>query len=552
MKKIKSKKGVTLITVGIAIIIMLILLTTLVYRSTKNTQLQKLDNLYNDIQLLNEKVALYYYKHGALPVAGTYTGDLPPTETLNPNDNGVYYIIDITALENVTLSNNPNIEDNIYIINERSQTIYFPKGVTIDGEAYYRLPELFAKIMTEADIAEELERLEEEERRNNFIFIMDIPDNNRTYQLGMGWSAIVDLTIDWGDGQSSTVTAYNDVNRAHTYANAGIYTIKISGVASNAFWFQHEQRLISIISGFPENMCPNVTSLASTFWNCTNLTSIPEGLFANCPNVTSFDSVFYQCTNLTSIPEGLFANCPNVTNFINSFRECSSLTGSIPEGLFANCPNVESFAGTFSYCSNLTNIPEGLFANNTNVTGFEGTFDSCGNLTGSIPEGLFANCPNVTRFDSVFAFCGNLTGSIPEGLFANCPDVTDFSGAFKYCYNLTSIPEGLFANCPEVTWFGEIFTGCRMTSIPEGLFANCPNVESFSKAFNGTRITSIPEGLFSNCPNVTDFNGTFYNCLYLGGNAPEIWNMPTVTNYSWCFYQCYGLSNYASIPSGWK
>jgi len=51
---------------------------------------------------------------------------------------------------------------------------------------------------------------------------------------------------------------------------------------------------------------------------------------------------------------------------------------------------------------------------------------------------------------------------------------------------------------------------------------------------------------------VTDFNGTFYNCLYLGGNAPEIWNMPTVTNYSWCFYQCYGLSNYASIPSGWK
>ena len=227
----KNQKGVTLITVGIAIIIMLILLTTLVYRSTKNTQLQKLDNLYNDIRLLNEKVSLYYYKHGALPVKEIYAGDLPPTEILNPNDNDVYYIIDITALENIKLSNNPNIEDNIYIINERSQTIYFPKGVTIDGDAYYRLPEEYAKIITEADIAEELERLEEEERRNNFIFVMNIPDSNKTYQLNIfNWYGItINLTIDWGDGQTSTVTAYNDVNRSHTYASEGSYTIKIAG-----------------------------------------------------------------------------------------------------------------------------------------------------------------------------------------------------------------------------------------------------------------------------------------------------------------------------------
>ena len=522
MKKIKSKKGVTLITVGIAIIIMLILLTTLVYRSTKNTQLQKLDNLYNDIQLLNEKVALYYYKHGALPVAGTYTGDLPPTETLNPNDNGVYYIIDITALENVTLSNNPNIEDNIYIINERSQTIYFPKGVTIDGEAYYRLPELFAKIMT-------AEEIEEEERRNNFIFVMNIPDNDRTYGLNTRWGT-VNLTIDWGDGQTSIVTAVGDGNNVHTYESAGIYTIKVSGVASGSFSFYNEQRLISIISGFPENMCPNATNLGDIFRECMNLTgSIPGDMFANCPNVTSFSYAFAGC-KITSIPENLFVNCTKATDFRYIFAGCVNIIGNIPENLFANCTSAVNFMYTFASCGNITgSIPENLFTNCPNVTNFMNTFGKCSNLSGSIPEGLFANCPNVTDFNNVFRECINLTGSIPEGLFANCTNVIDFGYAFYSCYNLTgSIPGGLFANCPNVTKF-------------DLTFYNCANLTG-----------SIPGGLFDNCPNVTTFSWTFASNSGLTGPAPELWNRANVTEPWGCFIGCFGLSNYASIPNDWK
>ena len=68
------------------------------------------------------------------------------------------------------------------------------------------------------------------------------------------------------------------------------------------------------------------TNFASCFRNCSALTSVPEGLFANNPNVTNFSYCFYYCYALTSIPEGLFANNPNVTNFTNCFRNCYALT----------------------------------------------------------------------------------------------------------------------------------------------------------------------------------------------------------------------------------
>ena len=89
------------------------------------------------------------------------------------------------------------------------------------------------------------------------------------------------------------------------------------------------------------------------FSNCTGLTAVPEGLFANRPGVTSFEGCFYDCTGLTAIPAGLFANCPAVTSFKDCFGVCTGLT-AVPEGLFANCPGVTSFEGCFYGCTGLT------------------------------------------------------------------------------------------------------------------------------------------------------------------------------------------------------
>ena len=48
--------------------------------------------------------------------------------------------------------------------------------------------------------------------------------------------------------------------------------------------------------------------------------------FVDYPNVTNFTNTFYDCRNLTTIPEGLFQHNTAVTNFTNTFNSCHNLT----------------------------------------------------------------------------------------------------------------------------------------------------------------------------------------------------------------------------------
>ena len=127
-----------------------------------------------------------------------------------------------------------------------------------------------------------------------------------------------------------------------------------------------------------------------------------------------------------------------ITSFSSCFYGCSELT-SIPEGLFDNNPQVESFYTTFCGCSNLKAIPDGLFDNTPNVTNFGSCFGCCLNLI-AIPDVLIDNTPNVTNFGSCFQRCSSIT-TIPDGLFNNTPNVTDFSYCFSNCIYLQTMPQ---------------------------------------------------------------------------------------------------------------
>lgn len=91
----------------------------------------------------------------------------------------------------------------------------------------------------------------------------------------------------------------------HTFVNAGEHKVKVL----------FKKGLITL------DFCFNI---------CTELTSIPEGLFANNPEVINFRFCFRGCTSLTSIPSNLFANNTKVINFSSCFRDCTSLTSSTP------------------------------------------------------------------------------------------------------------------------------------------------------------------------------------------------------------------------------
>ena len=149
------------------------------------------------------------------------------------------------------------------------------------------------------------------------------------------------------------------------------------------------------------------STVMSTFKYCTDLTSIPEGLFKNNVNAINFEYAFYCCKGLTSIPKGLFKNNINATNFNYAFSDCEVLT-SIPEGLFKNNVNVTNFVATFANCKGLTSIPEGLFKYNTNVNDSRWTFITCNSLN-NIPDEIIEYAKQVKQ-----------RGGAVTGIFHDC------------------------------------------------------------------------------------------------------------------------------------
>ena len=151
-EKLKSEKGISLIALCAAIIILAIISSILVYQAQDGVDISEYNNLKNDISVLEDSVGNYYRKYGGIPAYTThkYTNiqALEQANALGANDNSNYYVIDLSAMEGITLNygkdyekidknTDPNSYTNIYIINEQSHQIYYPQGVTVDGVTYY-------------------------------------------------------------------------------------------------------------------------------------------------------------------------------------------------------------------------------------------------------------------------------------------------------------------------------------------------------------------------------------------------------------------------------
>ena len=263
---------------------------------------------------------------------------------------------------------------------------------------------------------------------SNIDFFQNITRANRNYNFS-NLEVYINGELTSQVASSISANANDDVV---IKATRGKYPWFGHYAASNISSQQNINYIKSIEEPFPlmyTNDGNPIKSFDHCFFICSNLTSIPENLFANNPQVTDFSYCFYNCTRLTSIPEGLFDNNPQVTDFSYYFSYCSSLT-SIPVGLFDNNTQVTNFNGCFDHCSSLTSIPEGLFDNNTQVTSFYSCFYKCSGLT-SIPVGLFDNNTQVTSFRNCFYNCSSLTVNVQIGSTASSVDVYGFAGSTK-------------------------------------------------------------------------------------------------------------------------
>ena len=159
MKKIlKDQKGINLISLSLTVMIILILTSMIIYNVKDNLRLEKLRNMQADIENLRDKVSSYYSQYGEIPA--DITVEYENIQKLRDAglisqavDIGDFYVVDLSAMENVTLNYGKDYkkiqngevtsaEDineltDLYIINEVSHNIFYVKGVEIDGEKFY-------------------------------------------------------------------------------------------------------------------------------------------------------------------------------------------------------------------------------------------------------------------------------------------------------------------------------------------------------------------------------------------------------------------------------
>ena len=284
----------------------------------------------------------------------------------------------------------------------------------------------------------------------------------------------VTLTVDWGDGNTSTLTsadytASDSSASVHEYADAGTYTIKIycddwdslhilglnsnalassSGATASLYWWKQTLRtldssipkvagMVTYANTSSDTLTIRNDSFAYLFCNCTRLASTPSDLFSKNTTITTFASCFRSCSSLSAPDADLFKYNTAVTTFTYCFANIGSLTfATVPADLFKYNTQVTDFSYCFYYNTFLNTIPSTLFATCTAVTTFSSCFMGCSSIT-SIPAGLFDHNVAVTSFSSCFASCSKLV-TIPVDLFKYNTVVTSVSSCFASCSTLGS------------------------------------------------------------------------------------------------------------------
>lgn len=150
--KIRNAKGISLISLAIAVIMLVLIANLIIYNVKDNLKVGKLKEMQNDVANLRDKVASYYAQNGKIPASIQYTNvsHIRSAGVISDTvDTGDFLVIELSALENLTLNYGEDYEkikeasgdidkyEDLYIINEDSHNIFYVRGITVDKETFY-------------------------------------------------------------------------------------------------------------------------------------------------------------------------------------------------------------------------------------------------------------------------------------------------------------------------------------------------------------------------------------------------------------------------------
>jgi surface protein len=248
--------------------------------------------------------------------------------------------------------------------------------------------------------------------------------------------------VDWGDGSSSTITAYNQAEVTHTYASSGTYTLRIIGLIIG--WrfntVGDKLKLTEIKAWGPLKLG---TVQGQYFFGCSNLTITATDIL-DLTGTTVLQDCFSGCSSLTTIPSANNWNTSKVTNMISMFNNCTNFNSDISNW------NTSSVTSMYSMFNHATWFNQNIGSWNTSkVTDMRLMFATASRFNQSLNSWDVSKVTSMSEmFESAVAFNGNIS-SWNTGL------VTDFTAMF---YGASVFNQNIGGwNVSQGVWFDMMF-----------------------------------------------------------------------------------------------
>ena len=247
--RIKKENGVSLITLAIAIVILIVISNILLYNASDGIKIKRLQNMYNDIELIQGEVSTYYAEYGAIPASKVYTNNSTGWKSATgANDTGDFLVIDLSALKGITLNygedykkiqQDPSIDVNsltdLYIINTDSHNVFFVRGIEIDGKYYYTNQE-----PDEVNVGQYLQEVPTE----GPVPTPEPPTGGQSFIMANGV-----IEIKWLSGNTNYVSQTANAPKIKTGANMEL----VKYDETSASWIQGEEYSYLPGSGTADN-----------------------------------------------------------------------------------------------------------------------------------------------------------------------------------------------------------------------------------------------------------------------------------------------------------
>ena len=222
------------------------------------------------------------------------------------------------------------------------------------------------------------------------------------------------MTVDWGDDTSTTITTWSQADKLHSYAIPGVHTVRITGQC-RGWRFNNAGDKLKILDisnwGTSFRLATLTAAGGNYFQGCANLT-ITANDNLDLTAATNLNSMFSGCASLTTAPTMALWDTSQVTIATAMFSGCSAFNQPIGSW---NTANVNTMSGMFN-AATVFNQPVGNW-NTANVTNMSGMFNAATAFNQPLDSW---NVSKVTGMDQMFtktyAFKQNLGAWAPLAL----------------------------------------------------------------------------------------------------------------------------------------